>query len=548
MIVTPRGPQPARFLIVGEAPGANEERVGSPFVGASGQELNRMLQAAGINPDECRFTNVTNQRPPGNDISKFFRSSKKAGLADGATYHRGKWAMPVLLDGIEALHREIIETQPELVIGLGNAALWACTGQWAVTKWRGSQLHGEINGLKFKFIPTLHPAYILRVWGERWLAVEDLKRATRPWQEPNYDFLVRPSFSDVIDYLDELAAKLERSTLRLSVDIETRNRQIACIGLADTDRRAVCIPILCVDTPEGYWSVEEETEIIWRLKHILEHPNVWVVGQNFIYDMQYFARQYGINVRLRDDTMIKHHVCFPGTKKGLDTLSSIYCRWHTYWKDESKEWDPKIGEDQLWVYNCKDCCTTFESNEELSGVLQAFDKVEQYAFQMRTAQTAYRMMLRGIRVDTKKKAQSSLDLSETLIQIRDWITYLLGGFDIFGPKGGVSPKKMFTLAYDILMLPPKYVTGKGKRRLTANADAIDEWATTVEPLFRPLLQAIADYRSVTVYKSTFADAGVDWDNRFRCTIYVAGPVTFRFSTGEDAFGFGTNMQNIPRNQ
>lgn len=545
MIVRPRGPQPAKFLVVGEAPGGQEVTAGVPFVGQSGQELTRMLNESGIPAESCRYTNVTMQRPPGNKIDEYFRTSKKRGLADGATFHRGKWAMSPLLDGIDNLRREIIETCPEIVIGVGNTPLWACTGEWGITRWRGSQMVGDIEDTQFNFLPTYHPAFIMRRWDQRWIGLEDFKRADRPWREPNYDFLIRPSYGDVISWLTDLLSRLDRAILRIAVDIETRNRQIACVGLADTDRRAICIPILCVENPEGYWSVEEELQIVLKLREVLTHPQVHIIGQNYIYDMQYFARQYGIRSRLCDDTMLKHHCAMPGTRKGLDFLSSIYCRYHRYWKDESKEWKPNLGEEQLWLYNCKDCVTTFEANENLDAVIEAFGLTEQYAFQMKTNATAFNMMLRGVNVNQPLKAQCSLELSEALINLRCYIEYILSGFTIFGPKG-VSSKKMMTLAYQIFKLPPKYRQVGRKKALTANKEAVEEWCHSVEPIFRPVLEAIREFRSLLVYKSTFADSALDWDGRFRCSINVSGAETFRFSTSTDAFGFGTNMQNLPK--
>lgn len=545
MIVRPRGPQPAKYLIVGEAPGKNEVLSGAPFVGESGKELTKMLTETGIDPAACRYTNVTMQRPPGNKIDEFFRTSKKRGLADGAIYHRGKWAMPQLLEGISALRREIIETSPDIVIGFGNTALWACTGEWGVTKWRGSQMVGNIDDTNFNFIPTFHPAGVMRRWDWRWQVLEDLKRAQRSWEEPDYDFLIRPSYGDVIAFFDKLLSRLGRGIVRLAVDIETRQRQIACFGLADTDRRAICVPILCMENPAGYWSVEEELNIVLKIREILTHPNAHIVGQNYIYDMQYFARQYGIRSRLDDDTMLKHHCAMPGTPKGLDFLSSIYCRYHRYWKGESKEWDPRIGEEQLWIYNCKDCVTTFEANQNLDAVIEAFGLTNQYAFQMATQTTAFNMMLRGVNVDKRIKAQNSVDLGEAIIQLKDLIKHSLGGFRLFGPKGVSSPQ-MMKLAYKIFQLPPKYRIANKKRRLTANKEAVEEWCNSVEPIYRPVLRAIRDIRSLGVYKSTFADAPLDFDGRFRCSINAAGTETFRWSTSTDAFGFGTNMQNIPK--
>jgi len=545
MIVRPRGPQQAKFLIVGEAPGASEVQAGVPFVGQSGKELEKMLNEAGIPAHECRYTNVTMERPPGNKIDEFFRTSKKAGIASGATLHRGKWAMPPLLTGIENLRREIVQTNPEKVIALGNTALWACTGEWGITKWRGSQMEGTIDDTSFACIPTYHPAAILRVWQWRWISLEDYKRANRTWEKPNYDFIIRPSYGDCIDWLDRIIARLDISTVKLAVDIETRQRQIACVGFSDSDRHALCIPILCTEDPSGYWSIEEELNLVLKMRQVLTHPNAHIIGQNYIYDMQYFARQYGIRSRLADDTMVKHHCAMPGTQKGLDFLSSIYCRYHRYWKDESKDWDPRIGEEQLWEYNCKDCCVTFEANYNLDNVINTFNLKDQYAFQMKTNATAFNMMLRGVRVDQPLKAKNSLELTEQIVQLRDWLDEILSPFTIFGPKGVSSPK-MMKLAYDIFKLPPKFVVQNKKRRRTANKDAIEEWCHSVEPIFRPVLQAIRDYRSLGVYRSTFADAPLDTDGRFRCSINVTGTETFRWSTSTDAFGFGTNMQNIPK--
>ncbi len=452
--------------------------------------------------------------------------------------------MPVLLDGIENLRREISETGPEVVIGLGNTALWACTGEWGITRWRGSQMEGNIDDTTFRFIPAYHPAFIMRQWSCRWIGLEDFKRANRPWREPNYDFLIRPSYGDVISWLDGYIDRLNHGLVRLAVDIETYARQIDCIGFADTDRRAICIPILCVDDPSGYWSAEEELQIVLKIREVLTHPQAWIIGQNYIYDMQYFARQYGIRSRLCDDTMLKHHCAMPGTRKGLDFLSSIYCRYHRYWKDERKEANRKDDPETGWIYNCKDCVTTFEANANLDAVINAFGLTTQYAFQMRTNATAFNMMLRGVNVNRPLKAQHSVELQEVLIQRREWLNSILSPFTIFGPKG-VSSKKMMILAYQIFKLPPKYRQAGKKKALTANKEAVEEWCHSVEPVFRPVLEAIREFRSLLVYKSTFADSALDWDGRFRCSINVSGAETFRFSTSTDAFGFGTNMQNLP---
>ena len=76
MDIRPSGPCPATIMLVGEAPGEQEVAQGAPFVGASGQELSRMLQEAGIMRSACFITNVVRIRPPGNDIGAFIAQRK----------------------------------------------------------------------------------------------------------------------------------------------------------------------------------------------------------------------------------------------------------------------------------------------------------------------------------------------------------------------------------------------------------------------------------------------------------------------------------------
>ncbi|MGH7748798.1 MAG: uracil-DNA glycosylase family protein, partial [Candidatus Dormibacteria bacterium] len=86
-------------MLVGEAPGADEEYRGEPFVGASGQELNRMLSEAGIMRSECFVTNVARERPPNNDINFFFAKAKK----DRTSEHfevKGKFVRAPIRDGM----------------------------------------------------------------------------------------------------------------------------------------------------------------------------------------------------------------------------------------------------------------------------------------------------------------------------------------------------------------------------------------------------------------------------------------------------------------
>lgn len=341
--VRPAGPIPARVMIVGEAPGADEERLGEPFVGYSGKELTKMLHEAGINRSECFITNVARERPLGNDIGNFIAFKKKDRTSDHSPC-RDKWVKRPILVGIDLLHREIEMVKPNVIIALGNVPLWALTGLWGILKWRGSMLYDDRHGVKV--VPTIHPASVLRQWDQRAIAVLDLKRARRfldgtPYPIPEWKFKVRPSYHDAAEQLAWLLAGLAKGPMELSFDLETKLGHIDCAGISWSLLDGICIPFMSWSNNDGYWQEEEEAVLVYLLYKILTHANAEVVGQNLLYDSQYTHRWWHFIPRVKQDTMISHHVCFTGLRKSLDFQASMYCDHYKQWKPDKTAW--KVG-------------------------------------------------------------------------------------------------------------------------------------------------------------------------------------------------------------
>ncbi len=147
MPVRPDGPFDARIMLVGEAPGEQEVQKGVPFVGASGIELNKMLHEAGIMRSACFVTNVCRERPFQNKIENFIAFKKK----DRTPAHvvlRDKWVLPVVKEGYLLLVREIELVKPNVIVAFGNVAMWALTGKWSITNWRGSLLEVDTEEMK----------------------------------------------------------------------------------------------------------------------------------------------------------------------------------------------------------------------------------------------------------------------------------------------------------------------------------------------------------------------------------------------------------------
>jgi len=545
------GPLPARIMIVGEAPGADEERLGRPFVGVSGHELDRMLGEAGISRSECYVTNVCRIRPPGNDISHYFAQSKKAVANEPERYvqHRDKWVEPCIISGIAHLEREIAQAQPAIIIALGNTALWALTGRWGINKWRGSLLTTDANPSR-RVVPTLHPAAILREWKQRAICVADLKRAAQyrdgtPYPVPTYHFLVRPTYGEALHTLDQLYVRAcHREPLTLAFDLETRAGHIACAGIAWGVDRAICIPFMCVERDRGYWGEAEEAAIVRQLHRLLSHPNVEVVGQNLLYDAQYTWKWWHFVPRIVQDTMISQHSCFSDLPKSLAFLASMYARYYVYWKDEGKQWAANQDEAELWRYNCLDCTYTYEVALELRRVVAKLGLAEVEAAQQRLFWPVLEAMKQGVLVDVARREEFDAALQAEVVRLNQWLHFVLGH-----PLNSRSNPQMKALFYHDLRQVPVFNRASGAA--TLNDEALQKIAQR-EPLLRPLVNAIADTRTLGIYLSTFIRAPLDDDGRMRCSFNIGGsasgtsaPKTYRLSSSENAFGGGCNLQTIP---
>lgn len=152
------GARPARWMIIGEAPGEQEDRQGLPFVGRSGELLNAMLSAVGMSREKDVFiANVIKCRPPGN------RNPKVDEIAACSPY----------------LMRQIELVQPERILVLGRFAAQALLGTSATIGSLRGRLHEwtSESGCRIPIVVSYHPAYLLRSPVEKARAWQDLQLA-----------------------------------------------------------------------------------------------------------------------------------------------------------------------------------------------------------------------------------------------------------------------------------------------------------------------------------------------------------------------------------
>jgi uracil-DNA glycosylase family 4 len=148
-----RGNSQARMMLIGEAPGRDEDLDGRPFVGRAGQLLDKMLAAIGIGPEDAYITNVVYWRPPGNRTP---------------TPQEVQACQPFL-------HRQIELVAPEILVLLGGAAAKQVLGtDQGIMKLRGKWRDYEAGGRAIRAMATLHPAFLLRNPVSKRMAWRDL--------------------------------------------------------------------------------------------------------------------------------------------------------------------------------------------------------------------------------------------------------------------------------------------------------------------------------------------------------------------------------------
>jgi uracil-DNA glycosylase len=351
------------LVILGEAMGSEEERIGAPFVGPSGIELLNQLDEAKIltltsedrslfkrywdrrdpsivdsiwrlHSDEIHRTNVLNFHPHANKL-EYVCGPKASGVQGFPALSKSGYLDRRYAPEIERLAEELLSHDPNLIICLGNTALWAMAGKTGIKNIRGTTLYSTHTVAEFKLLPTYHPAAVLRQWEIRSTVIMDLMKAKRESayaeiKRPNCEIWIEPELSDIVKFIEEHIPNCRI----LSVDIETSGNRITCIGFAPRADLALVIPFDDVRKTSGcYWPSAEHERQCWEIiRGVIEDRNVPKIFQNGVYDIGFLARSYGILVQgAREDTMLAHHARQPESLKSLGYMGSIYTD-HGSWK------------------------------------------------------------------------------------------------------------------------------------------------------------------------------------------------------------------------
>ena len=515
--------KPFQILFVGESPGEDEEYLLRPFVGNAGNVLLEMLLKNGLGREDVGLANLCNFRPQNNHFEILINS-------------------PQLVVGINSIHDIINTRQPNVICPLGKYPTEYLTGKSGIGRYRGSILTGFGKG---KYIPTYHPSFITRNKDKYPIFSADIRRVVSDSKFPELRYAQREYIIVEDEYgAYEWAEKLIHAK-ELACDIESvkKTGEILCVGFADSPNRAICFVYNTYTKP--------------LITKILESPaeKIFHFGT---FDVQKLFAEGIITQNYRYDTFQMQHILEPELPKSLDFLTSILTR-EPYYKQEgrgelpedTKVWSEKVDKKSLYVYNCKDCCVTFESKLELEKDLEDWS-VKVLEHEMEMVKIALEISRTGMLVDMDRRETFRLSL------LYEWNTkqYFLNS--LAGKYINVNGKQtLYDFLYIDLKLPIRRNYDGG---ITADepaivslithtnnylgnlkqAKAITDWNVKLE-----VLKLILEIRGIRKLLSSYIKPRVSADNRARSTYKISNE-TGRWACEKFVDGSGFNAQTMPR--
>jgi len=575
------GPDDAKVVLIGEAPGGDEEKALKPFIGRSGQLLRNVMSSVGIVPHHAFITNVCHYRPQYNDIKKFvsITDTKRIGGLPKVKPNKK------VSEGIVELFHDLARVKPNVAVPLGNVALWALCGVMSIGKRRGSILelnwdmprshaldtHGlmtsslvddiaAVQGMKV--IPSYHPAAILRNYNM--LPVMQSVDFQRIYDEshtpelnlPEREYIINPEGQQLLDLWEQTkAADL------ISYDIEcVGGTTLYCVGFS-------------ID-PSWGWTLTADNAEHMHIIHDILTCSTPKLAQNGLFDQSFLAMYSGIQVEnYCEDTMVAQRCCYAEYPIGLDFITSVYTR-EPYYKDEGKNWSPKDAEDveRFLTYNIKDTCLTLEafqaqSRDELSDELihtmyrRLMDQVPAYVHQM----------VHGIRVDLGEMERLRRKYTKDAMELQDALDKVVGehlGNLLLRYRDSKNVKKAAAIEHMLSRVLKGMGTIQGGLNVNSSK-MLQEWLYGIRGMKvkrhkktkKPsvdessLIQLFGESQDDTLltilkirqYRKRLPYLNMKTDGR-SYTYYSANPV--KASTGRSAYSktiqqYGLNVQTIP---
>lgn len=535
--VLPSGPEDAEILIIGEAPGFEEDESRLPFQGEAGQLLNQGLSIAGFDRNAIRVTNICNYRPNNNKFDLLLDT----------------WQ---LKEGIDEVTDYIARSRRlRWVVISGGKPLEYILKRRGIEKWRSSTV--ELSGINYYC--SYHPAAVIRdrtLFGTFTFDLRKLYRyVTKGYVKPKNDFVIDPKGID----LEECLREIESYEGIVSCDIEgvKGSTRLLCVGFGLSDSRSIVL---------GNSDFAGNEFVFWTaIKRILENPNIKKSFQNgFGYDIE-VLRENGINVEgYVFDTMVAAHVLEPELPYNLAYLTTIYTD-RSYYKDkgrsaipddDDKGWGDKVDKKVIYEYNAEDDVTQKEITDKQIKELTEYKLWDTFNYKMSLIPVSQELSRAGMEIDKERKEVLRAAVKMKWKYYQEVINAIAGWGRTVNVK---SPIAMKRLLLDEFKLPERRNRNQG---ITFDEDAIVSYLgfiqdkinssvreSTIEAWSLKLVacKCILLIRGFRQLLSNYINIKFSQDNRIR-SIYnlSAATETGRGSSHKWIDGTGNNAQTWPR--
>lgn len=515
------GPQPAKVMIVGEAPGQQEDYQGRPFVGPSGEYLDRMLALAGINRSDCYVTNVVKCHP-----------------IDNETPTRGEVKICVTA----YLGEELLTVQPKYILLLGNAALQGVAGKSGITKHRG--VVWEARGSRI--FATFHPAAVLRNPRYRALVETDFQRfgrLVRGERSPTPETKVQIIRTKA--HLKWLVDKILEAK-ELSYDVETycdhptgTNFQeyrgdhslIVSVSFTWQEGQAAVVPLSHAETP---WA--DVPRVIRILAAAIRQSGARNIAHNGLYDAKWMSAK-GMPIPQHADTMLMSHMLDENRPKGLKPLSQILLGADSYDVGDELHDAFHMPIKRLCLYNGKDTDYTLRIyHAQRKELLTEPRTARVYQKLMMPASNALvTIQANGIQLDMERWGERFDKASANVEKVRRFMLQFVDPQERETINFN-SPMQVGRWLFEYLELPVIERTAKG-------ATSSKESVLLQLARHHKAAAALLKYRKWSKYLSTYLLPWRDFRdgrNRIHPNYKLFGTVTGRLSCVDP------NLQQVPR--
>lgn len=580
------GPLSAPVILLGEAPGKDEERDGEPFLGTagkflwtgrdfSGQTAWAGLESMGLRRRDVRIENVVETRPQDNALWRMTPPQIEEWQRDLLERRMPKWGGHLVVP----MGNLALNTLRRAPLPLTQAGKWRMRStpqgpqiDWRdkIGNWRGSIFYSRAeNGQRIKTIPLYHPSFVMRggdnfeVWQADWdrvlgdMAFSELRRY------PKSEHMIDPTARDVHMFrmlVNQTFQKEGRDAI-LASDIETLagGKVIDCIGFSVDPEFTITFDLL------------HRKELWQEMRALLAHPiaKCWHFG---LYDLFQLWRK-GVKVEnSRWDTHQLHHMLNPLDEHNLGYCASRDLRVR-YWKDERKEEGKahvtRVVRDfpKRHRYNGKDTGNTralasiYIAQARARGMLRTYRDLYR-----RTSAACLRLAQTGFNTDDK--ARQDIERREVATLARTLVTIDQLAFPVqpepvvrlkkdgtpcarqkqhkpltmVGEEGGLSGTKVTSYFYDTLKCKPFFKRGSGRR--TADELAIRRLMMRYKKA-RPMGTLVLTFRERAKLRQEVRSSIVSDDGRLRSR-YSPTTETLRLRAAKISEEEGINSQNRDR--